>query len=94
MRSALPAAANYGRCASGVVMRIQCVRQKTGKRHSSSIISFLCLLFLALAFSAVALPNDSQAAGSRKSVARDTVTRECSIRGFKSAKEYNSSTFP
>jgi ribosomal protein S27AE len=39
-------AANYGRCASGVVMRIHCVRPKAGKCHSSSVISFLCSLFL------------------------------------------------
>jgi hypothetical protein len=76
MRLALPAAANYGRCASGVVMRIQCVRPKAGKRHSSPVISFLCSLFLTLALCAVTLPNDTQAASSKKSVARDAVTRE------------------
>ena len=70
------------------------VRPRARKPYATAGVSFLLAPFLGLAFIAVTLPSDVQAAGSRNSAARAAVTRKCSVVGFKSAKEYNSSTFP
>src|ERR1700730_16408295 len=55
-----------------------------------------CLTALALAFAvtAFASPSFAQAAGYKISAARAAATRKCSVLAFKSAKQYNSSTFP
>jgi hypothetical protein len=54
----------------------------------------LSSLALGLAFIAFASLNYAQAAGYKTNAARAAATRKCSVLGFNSAKEYNSSSFP
>jgi hypothetical protein len=54
----------------------------------------LALVVIASAPPSYAQPTRGKARTTSADAARDAATRECSTSGFKSAKEYNSSTIP
>jgi hypothetical protein len=58
------------------------------------MVSLKCSLTCGLTLIVFSAPDFAQAAGHRISAAQAAPTRKCSILGFRSAKEYNSSTWP
>jgi hypothetical protein len=54
----------------------------------------IIVVALALSISPLASRNDAHAAGNKIGPVQAAETHKCSVSGFKSAKEYNSSTWP